>query len=101
MSSQAEVLHNRTISGEEPLSVPGRLEALHASFQLAGGLMGIFRPIVEVPALSMFHPRQNISLRGPIACQLIGHDDSRDVPTAFEQFTKEFLGGCFVAPTLH
>lgn len=39
MASQAEVVRNRIIGGEEPLRVPGQLEARHVSFPLAGGLV--------------------------------------------------------------
>jgi hypothetical protein len=49
----------------------------------------------------MLDTRQDLPLGGAIALELIRDDDSRDVPTAFEQFPEEFLSGSFIPPTLH
>jgi hypothetical protein len=81
--------------------MPSRLQSLHPAFSLAGGLMGILRPIVQVPVLPMFHRREHLPLRGRIAFQPIGDDHSRDVPTAVEELPKERLGGCFVPVALY
>jgi hypothetical protein len=45
--------------------------------------------------LPVFDPREHLPLRGRIAFQPIGDVHSMDVPTAFEQLTKELLGGGF------
>jgi hypothetical protein len=57
MQAWTEVLGDRTIGGEKSLGMPGRFEVLHALLPLAGGLVGVFSPIIEVPVLSMFHPQ--------------------------------------------
>jgi hypothetical protein len=49
----AYVLGNGTIRGQEPLGVPWRLEPLHAPLPLTGGLMGVFRTVVEIAVLPM------------------------------------------------
>jgi hypothetical protein len=48
VTSRAEVLDNGAIGGEEALGVPWRLEPLHAALALAGGLMRVFRPVIQV-----------------------------------------------------
>src|SRR5262245_478232 len=58
VTSQAEVVGDGTIGGEEALGMPGGLEPLHAPLPLAGGLVGVFGAIVEIAMLAMFHPRQ-------------------------------------------
>jgi hypothetical protein len=40
---------NGAIRGEEALNVLSRLEPLHASFPLAGRLVGVFRTMVQMP----------------------------------------------------
>jgi hypothetical protein len=55
MASWSEVLGNRTVRGEKPLGVPWGLKPLHASLPLARRLMGIFRAIVQIAVLAMFH----------------------------------------------
>jgi len=99
--SGSEMLRDGTIGGEEALGLPGGLEPLHPPLALASRLMRVFRAIVEVPVLAVFHAGQHLPLRGRIAFQPVGDDDSRDVPTGFEQLPKKPLGGCFVAATLY
>jgi hypothetical protein len=70
VTPRAEVLGNRTIRGEEPLRMPGGLEPLHTPLLLARGLMRIFRTVIEVATLPMFHPRQELPLGGTVAFQL-------------------------------
>jgi hypothetical protein len=53
VSPRVEVLGNRTIRGQESLSVPGGLDPLRASLLLPGGLVGIFRTVVERAVLPM------------------------------------------------
>ena len=47
--------------------------------------MRVLTAVIEVAALAMFHPRQDLPLRGTIALQFIRDDDSWDVLTSFEQ----------------
>jgi hypothetical protein len=100
MPSGSEVLRDGTIGGEGALGLPCRFEPLRPPLALAGGLVGVFRAIIEVSVLAVFHAGQHLPLRGRIAFQPVGDDDSRDVKTGFEQLPKKLLGGCFVAATL-
>jgi hypothetical protein len=47
MPARSEVLGNRTIRGEKPLSVRRRLGPLHTLFPLTCGLVGVLRTIIE------------------------------------------------------
>lgn len=73
------MLGDGTIGGEEALSTTRGLEPLHATLALAGGQMGTFTPIVEIATLAVFHPRHSLAFGRPIAFQLVGDDDPRDV----------------------
>ncbi len=79
VTSWSEVLDNGTIGGEEALGMPWRLEPLHAALALAGGLMRVFRPVIQVAMLAMFHTREHLPLGRAIAAKLIRDDDPRDV----------------------
>jgi hypothetical protein len=100
MPARSKVLGDRTIGGEEPLGVPWGLKPLHASLPLACRLVGIFRAVVQIAVLAMFHPRQDLALRGGIALQRIRDDHPRHVGQAFEQLAEELLRGLLVPATL-
>jgi hypothetical protein len=70
MSFRSEVSCHDTVHFEKTLRMLRRLEALHPPLSLPGRLMRVFRPIVEVPALSMSHSRQNYFLGGAVAAEL-------------------------------
>ena len=101
MTPRAEVLGNRTIRGEETLSVPGGFEPPHVPFLLARRLVGVFWPIVQVVVLPVFDAREALSLRRAVAFQPIGDNDPWHVPASFEELAEELLGCMLVPPTLH
>jgi hypothetical protein len=100
VASWSEVLGNGTIGGEETLRVTRRLESLHAPLPLPCGLVGIFRAVVEIAMLAMFHARQDVPLRRAIAFELVRDDHPWHVGQALEQLPEELLGGVLVPPTL-
>ena len=67
MAARAEVLRDGTIRREEPLSLARRLEPLHVSLALTGGLMRVLGAVVEIPMLAMFHPWEYLALGGTVA----------------------------------
>jgi hypothetical protein len=81
--------------------VSQRFEPLHAPLSLAGGLMRVFRPVIQVPMLSMFHTGQDLALRRTITRQFIRNDHPRHVGQALQQFAKELLRGLPIPPPLH
>ncbi len=97
MASQAEVVRNRTIGGEEPLRVPGRFEALHTSFPLAGGLVRMFRVVIQGPMLAVLHAGQGLSPRRLVALEFIGDEHPRYIPQSREEFAREPFGRKFIA----
>ncbi len=56
--------------------------------------------IVEIPALPMLHARQDLTFRGTIGPEFIGHDHSRRVAQTLQQLAKEALGRLLVATAL-
>jgi hypothetical protein len=96
VTSQAEVLRDGTIGGEEALGMPGGLEPLHAPLPLAGGLVAVFGAIVEIAMLAMFHPRQEFPLGGLVTVQFVGEDHPGDVLAPLQQRAEEFLRGLLV-----
>jgi hypothetical protein len=93
VTSQAEVLGNGTIGREEALGVSRRLEPLHPPFPLARRLVGVFRPIVQIAMLPMFHTRQELSLGGSITLQPIRDEDPWSILASFEELAEKFLRG--------
>ena len=68
------MLGDGAIGREEALSVARGLEALHVAFALSGGLVRILRTVVQIPVLAMFHTWKDLSLRGCVALEFVGHD---------------------------
>src|SRR5262249_20455214 len=100
MPSWSAVLGNGAIRGQKALGMPSRLEPLHTILTLACGTMGVLTPVVEIPTLTMFDPRQDLPFRRAVALQLVGNDDPRYVLQALEQLAKKLLRGVLIAPAL-
>jgi hypothetical protein len=100
MPVRAEVLGDGTIGRQELLGVSRRLKPLHAPLPLAGGLMGVFRTVVQIAVLPMLDTGQEFPLRCAIAFELVGDDHPWYVSQALEQLPEELRGGMLVSPTL-
>jgi hypothetical protein len=85
---------------EEPLGVPGRLEASHSTFSLPRWLMGILGAIVRSLALYVRNIGQYLRLCGGVAAKFVGDDGSRDILQSLQQLAKELLGSLSVASRL-
>ena len=79
MAAELEEVVNLAVTGEELLGMPRRLEPLHLSFSPSCRLVRDFSLVVEVMALSMFDPGQDLPLGRTIAPELVGHDHTRNV----------------------
>ena len=90
-----------TMAGEEPLGMPRRLEALHLSFSSPRRLVRDLRPIVEIAALPMLDPGQDLPFGGAIAAKFIGYDHTGHVLQPFEQLLEEPPGRLGIASALH
>jgi hypothetical protein len=64
-------------------------------------LRRVFRTIIEVFVLPMFHAGQYLPLGGAVALQFIGHKDPGHELTAFKQLAEELLRCFLVAPALY
>jgi hypothetical protein len=87
-----EVAVDECVSGKEVLRLLAGLEALHLSFSSACGSMRVLSTIVEVATLSVLDIGQQMTLRHPIASQLVGDDHSRHILQALQQTPEEPLG---------
>ena len=101
MSSQTEVLDDGTICGKETLGMSGGLEPLHAVLTLARRLGRVLRAIIPIAMLPVLYTEEHLPLRGPIALQLVGHNDPWHVLPPFEELPEELLRGFLVALALH
>jgi hypothetical protein len=99
MLSWAEMLRNGTIGGEQPLGLPSRLEPLHAPLPLAGGLVRILRPSVQMALLAMFHTGHELVHGGTVALELVRDAHPRNILAALELLAEEVLGRVLVPPT--
>jgi hypothetical protein len=77
---------------DKTLGVLCRLEPSHSPLPLTRGLMRVLRAIIEVPVLSMSDVWQDDALRGPIAAQLVRHNDAWPAPTGAQKLAKESHG---------
>jgi hypothetical protein len=64
MASRPEVRGDQTIGGEKPLGVSRRLEPLYPPLAPAGGLMRVFRAVIQSAMLPMFHTGQHLARGG-------------------------------------
>ena len=71
MPSRAEMLGDGTICRQKALGMTGGFEPLHATLALTRRSMGVLTPVVEIAALPMFHPGQDLALRSTVALQFI------------------------------
>ena len=71
VAAELEEVVNLAVTGEELLGVPRRLEPLHLSFSPWRRLVRDLGPIVEIPALPVHDPGQDLPLGGTIAAQLV------------------------------
>ena len=58
--------------------------------------MGILRAIIEVTALTVFHPGQDLALRRAVALELIRDDKPRDILTALEELKERHALHCLL-----
>ena len=79
MSVRAEVLRDGALGREEALRMARGFEPLHTALPLAGRLVGVLRPIVEIPMLAMFHAWEDLPLGGSIALEFVSDDHARYV----------------------
>jgi hypothetical protein len=57
--------------------------------------------VVQIPALPVFHARQDLAFRGTIGTEFVGHNDSLHVARTLQQLAKEALSGLRVTPAPH
>jgi hypothetical protein len=76
------------------------LEPQHSAPALAGGLMRIFRAVVQIAMLAMLHARQELALGRPIALQPIRDQYTWEILQAFQELAEEFLGRRLIATAL-
>ena len=81
--------------------MPRRLEPLHLPFSPPRRLVRDLGPVVEVAAVPMLDPGQDLPFGGAIAAKFIGYNDTRHVLQTFEQLLEKALGRLGVAPALH
>src|SRR5215813_11892356 len=101
MPARAKVLRDGTIGREETLRLARGFEPLPPLLPLTGRLMRIFRSVVEIPVLAMFHSRQNLSLSGSVALEFVSHDHTRYISQSLEELAKELLRSLLVPSSLH
>src|SRR5258706_11750871 len=99
MPTWTEMLGDRTMGGEESLSVPRGLEPLHTPLPLTCRLVGVLRAIIEIAVLAMFHSWKDLALSGTVAFEFIRDDHARHVRQPFEELAEELLCGLLVPAT--
>ena len=92
MATELEEVVDLTVAGEEPLGLPRQLEALHLPLSPPCRLVRDLGPVVQVPALPVLDPGQDLPLGRAIAPEFIGHDHTGNVLQPLQQLLEEALG---------
>ena len=74
MPAQIEQIRNRSMSAQEPLSLPDRFKLSHTSLSHPRSLMRLLRSIILVLFSDMDHFRHQLTMSNTIASQFICHD---------------------------
>src|SRR6201993_1032421 len=96
MTAELEMVVDPAVSGEEAL----RVETLHLSLSSSCRLMRHLSAIVEIGALAMLGPRQDLAFGGGVALELVCDDHPRNIPQALQQLAEEPRGRGCAAPAL-
>ena len=101
MPARSEVLGNGSIRRQKALGMTRRLKPLHTILTLTRGTMGVLTPVVQIAALAVLDPRQDLPFGRAVALQLVSNDHPWHVLEPLEQLTKELLRRLLVVATLH
>jgi hypothetical protein len=63
--------------------------------------MRMLAPVMEIPTLAMFHPREDLPFRRAVALEFICNEHPWHILQPFEQLAKKLLCGLLVAAALH
>jgi hypothetical protein len=63
--------------------------------------MRVLGPIVQIPALSVFHAGKQLTLSDAIAPQFVGHNHPRHLLQALQHSSEEALRGVGITPGLN
>src|SRR5919202_3076664 len=96
VATRTKVAVDRPVSREKALRLAGRLEALHLVLAATRRPMRVLGAIVQVPALPVLDPGQDLALCHTIALELVRHEHARHILQALEQLPEEALGHCHV-----
>ena len=77
MAAGPEMRGDHAEHRQEPLGCAGGAEAFHGAFALPGRLVGVLRPVVEVPRLPVLDRRRHRPMRHLIASELVGDQHPR------------------------
>lgn len=76
------------------------LKAAHRLLALAGGLVRIFRTVVQPFVAPMFDTGQHLISGDLVAAQFVGDEHAGDIRASREELPEELLGRSRVAPPL-
>ena len=88
---------NKSVSGEEVLSLPWRFESLHSPL----APVDVSSRPGRSSALPMFNLGKELAARHTVASQLVGHAHARDILKVLQRPSKETLRGFGIPPRLN
>src|SRR3712207_1235717 len=92
MAAELEEVVDLAVAGGKSLGVARRLESLHLSFSSSCRLVRDFSLVVQVTALPVLDPGDELPLGRTVAPESIGHDDTGNVLQPLQQLLEETLG---------
>ncbi len=100
MAAEGKEVVDPVMGGEEALSVPRRLEALHLPLSPSGGLVRVLSSVVQSLVLPVLDAGHDLPLRSLVARQLVGDHDPRGTALLLQQLAQQAEGRLFIAPAL-
>ena len=100
MTANVEEVADKSVHGQESLCLTGRFEPSHVSLTLPRGLMGDFGAIVFVSVCAIGDGRHNLSVRSPVAAQLVGDQSHGLTFLALQQLAEKTFGSPAVTTRL-
>jgi len=100
MAAEGKKVVDPVMGGEEALSVPGRLEALHLPLSPSRRLVRVLGPVVQSLVLPVLDAGHDLPLRNLVARQLVGDHDPRGTALLLQQLVQQPEGRLLVAPAL-
>ena len=101
VTTHSKQVLNRTMDGEETLSLTCRFESSHLPLLLPRWLMRSLGSVILILTGSVSHGGEDLTMGSAIASKLVCHQLPRCLPLVLQHFAEEAFGGFAISPARH